>query len=39
MVEIADILEHAGPAMTMRVYLGRGQVMSERAAEALDDLP
>ncbi len=35
--EIADVLEHDDPALTMRVYMGRG-VVSERSAAALEDL-
>lgn len=35
--EIADVLEHADPALTQRVYLGRG-IASDAQAEALEDL-
>lgn len=34
---IADVLEHADPSMTQRVYMGRG-IASEAAADALEDL-
>lgn len=35
--EIADVLEHADPSLTQRVYMGRG-IASSAAAEALEDL-